>query len=490
MSLYARILLPCMLALAACSEQAPPALPDSHPSDKVPVTTSSDEARAAFLEGRERYEALHYADAATLFDRAIELDPDFALAHLMRATVTESAERFYESLGKAESSMQAASPGEQIIIRSFLAAAQNDIDTQYQKLKKLEVLYRHDERVHVRLGNFHIAQQQFDEAARHFLQAIEINQDFAPAWNMLGYAQRGGGDFDAAKQAFRRYIELVPDEPNPFDSYAELLMEAGDYDASIENYRRALAITPDFPPSHVGLIINYSLKGEHENAIAAAENLYLKARNMPERQMALIRLSGAHLHNRNQSAALGALDRLANLAIEQDNLPVLATARELAGDILLVAGNTDAALGQYKAALEIRRESPISRSAKSQAGRQFLFKATLAALQSGRADAAASYLDQYRVEARGGNAFEHRRILELEGYSALLAEDYELAVEKLASGNQMEPVVRYFSALACEGMGDYASAREHAEAAAFRNTLAISLPYFRPQALELLERLP
>ena len=479
-----------MLALAACGEPAPPALPDSGPTDKVPVTTSSDAARDAFLEGRDEYESLHYAEAARLFDEAIELDPDFALAHLMRATVTESAKQFYESLGKAEAAMAAASPGEQIIIRSFLAAAQNDIEGQHEKLKKLEVLYRHDERVHVRLGNFYVTQQQFADAVTHFLEAIEINEEFAPAWNMLGYAHRGSGDFESAKSAFRRYIELVPDEPNPFDSYAELLMEAGDYEASIENYRRALSIAPEFPPSHVGLIINYSLKGEHENAVAAAENLFRQARNMPERQIALIRLSGAHLHAGDRDAALSALDRLASLAIEKNNLPVLAAARELAGDILLVAGNTDAALGQYKAALEIRRESPISRSAKSQAGRQFLFKATLAALQSGRADDAASYLSQYRIEARGGNAFEQRRVLELEGYSALLAENYEMAVEKLASGNQMEPVVRYFSALACEGVGDYESARRHAEAAAFRNTLAISLPYFRPQALEMLDRLP
>lgn len=490
MSVPVRILLPCLLALAACSEPAPPALPDSSPADKVPITTSSEAAREAFIAGRYQYESLHYADAAALFDQAIELDPDFALAHLMRATVTESAEAFYDSLGRAEDAMAAASPGEQIIIRSFLAAAQNDVESQYEMLKKLEMLYRHDERVHMRLGNFYTATQQFPDAVEHFGHAIEINATYAPAWNMLGYAHRGAGDFEAAKQAFRRYIELVPNEPNPFDSYAELLMEAGDYDSSIENYRHALSLAPGFAASHVGLIVNYSLKGEHEKAIATAENFYRQASNMPEKQLALIRLSGAHLHARDREGAFAALDRLADLAIDENNLPVLAAARELAGDILLAAGEAGAALIQYQAALEIRRESPISRSAKSQARRQFLFKATLAALQSGRARDAASYLDQYRAEVRGGNAFDQRRLRELEGYSALLAEEFELAVDKLSSGNQMEPVVRYFAAVACEQMGDYVSAREHAEAAAFRNTLAVSLPYFRSQALAMLDRLP
>ncbi len=465
-------------------------MPVTDKGGKVPVTTSSEEAREVYLQGRDRFEALQYAEAAELFQQATELDPGFAMAHLMRATTTESARYFYESLGKAEAAMAAASPGEQMIIQSFLAAAQNDANAQYEQLKKLELLYRQDERVHMRLGNFHVRAQQFDEAVGHFEEALEIEDGFAPAWNMLGYAHRGNGDFESAKQAFQRYIELVPGEPNPFDSYAELLMEAGDYDASIENYRKALAISPDFPSSHVGLVINHSLKGEHESAVAAAENLFQRARNMPERQLALVRLAGAHLHARDREAALSAMDRLATLATDEENLPVLAAARELAGDILLVAGDTDAALGQYKTALEIRREAPISRSAKSQARRQFLFKATLAALQSGRGKDADNYLRQYRVEAQDGNPFEQRRILELEGYSALLAEDYNLAVEKLAEGNQMEPVVRYFSALACEGAGDLEAARYHAEAAAYRNTLAISLPYFRPQALELLERLP
>ena len=50
----------------------------------------------------------------------------------------------------------------------------------------------------------------------------------------------------------------------------------------------------------------------------------------------------------------------------------------------------------------------------------------------------------------------------------------------------MSPVVNYFLALAYHEAGDLAAARKHAHIAAFRNTLAPSLPYFRKQALAMI----
>jgi len=57
------------------------------PTGKIPVTTSSEEARKEFLAGRDLSEKLRITDSIAHFDKALSLDPNFALAELLRANV-------------------------------------------------------------------------------------------------------------------------------------------------------------------------------------------------------------------------------------------------------------------------------------------------------------------------------------------------------------------------------------------------------------------
>src|SRR5262245_18670848 len=67
-------------------------------SGKIPVTTSSEEARKEFLAGRDLSEKLRITDSISHFDKAISLDPNFALAELNRAQVSPTAKEFFDHL--------------------------------------------------------------------------------------------------------------------------------------------------------------------------------------------------------------------------------------------------------------------------------------------------------------------------------------------------------------------------------------------------------
>src|SRR5262249_17977872 len=58
---------------------------------KIPVTTTSDEARKEFLQGRSLAERLLGQESIQHFDKALSLDPDFALAELARANNSPTA---------------------------------------------------------------------------------------------------------------------------------------------------------------------------------------------------------------------------------------------------------------------------------------------------------------------------------------------------------------------------------------------------------------
>ena len=92
--------------VSACQQVEPNTATASSPSaatgnnGKIAVTTSSEEARKEFLAGRDLAEKLRITDSIAHFDKAISLDPNFALAELNRANVFADGERVFRTSEK------------------------------------------------------------------------------------------------------------------------------------------------------------------------------------------------------------------------------------------------------------------------------------------------------------------------------------------------------------------------------------------------------
>jgi len=495
-----RLLLLCFAAIAvtACGQQEQAATESvdegataemSRP-DKVPVTTSSDEARALYDEGLALADNLHFVEANAAFAKAVEADPGFAMAYYRMALSSQSAAKFFKAVGLAEDHIANASEGEQIYIRGLIAGAENDQAAQLEAIRSLMSMYPKDERTHVQLANYHNGQQNFPDAVKHFEHATSINPNFAFAWNALGYARRSNGDLGGAKDAFARYVEIIPNEANPYDSYAELLMEMGDYDESIANYRKALEFDPHFPSAFAGIAINESLKGNAEAAQAAAGEMMAAARTDAEKRRAMFQSVTAHLYAGNTEDAMAVAQQLFALAMEQGNPSAMGGISEYMGDIVVVTGDGAGALQHYETALEKRRQANLSEANKAQAERTYIFKAAIAAMVDGEHETFASRAAEYTeaAEARG-TAFERRRVHELAGYLASVNGDHEASVAELAQANQFDPIVLYWQAVANKNVGNDVQAHTLANQAAHRNTLSANLPLFRSAAVSLLEDL-
>ena len=76
---------------------------------KVPVTTSSAEALDSYLKGRDLSEKLRGQEARAHFDRAIELDADFAMAYLSGSVTQATGREFFEYLETAATKTDKAS---------------------------------------------------------------------------------------------------------------------------------------------------------------------------------------------------------------------------------------------------------------------------------------------------------------------------------------------------------------------------------------------
>ena len=457
---------------------------------KVPVTTSSEHARALYLEGRALFDDLHFLEAREKFGEAIAADPEFAMAYLMLANTAQTAAQFFSAVGSAEEYMSNASDGEQFFIRALIAAAENDQAAQLAELEGALAAYPDDERVHMAIGNFFNGQQDFANAVLHFEHATSINPEFATAFNSLGYAYRGSDNLESAKAAFARYVELIPDEANPYDSYAELLMEMGQYEESIRNYRKALEINPNFQSAYAGISVSESLRGNARAAQEVAAQMLSAARTPGEKQNAMFRSITAHLISGDFDDALAAAHEMFALAEADENHAAMGGAKDYTGDILLKMGDGKKALEYYESALAHRRMADINDANKEQAARNYLFKAALAAMVDDDQEAAAERTEKYVAAAAAkGTAFERRRVHELQGFFAMFNEDNETAAAEFAQANQLNPVVLYWSAVVNRDLGNTEKAIALADRAAYRNTLSANLPFFRNEALQLLDEL-
>ena len=76
-------------AAPAVASEAKAATPPA--AAKIPVTTSSAEAKAEFLQGRDMVEKLLITDSVQHFQKAVSLDPTFAWAELNLALSVPTA---------------------------------------------------------------------------------------------------------------------------------------------------------------------------------------------------------------------------------------------------------------------------------------------------------------------------------------------------------------------------------------------------------------
>jgi serine/threonine protein kinase/Flp pilus assembly protein TadD len=164
--------------------------------------TENPQAYDFYLRGRSytRRENLDYA--LQMFEQAIQLDPNFALAHAGIATLCGLNYEIRDQNPKwVERGLAACDRA---------TALAPDLP---------EVLVAH--------ARIFYAQRKYDEAAMLAQRAIERKPDCEGSWNILGRAYFAGGRFEEAAAIAERAIEANGDDYNTYIPYDQALLRLG-----------------------------------------------------------------------------------------------------------------------------------------------------------------------------------------------------------------------------------------------------------------------
>ena len=453
---------------------------------KIPITTSSEEARRLYLQGRDLAEKLRATDARRLYKDAVAKDPGFALGHLGLANTAGTNKEFVDAVTKAASLAAGASEGERLMIGALEAGLKGDPAGTVTRYKELVTLFPNDERALTLLGNTYFGRQEYDNAIAQYTKATAINPSFSQPYNQLGYAYRFVEKFAEAETAFKKYVELIPGDPNPYDSYAELLMKMGRFDESIKMYEKALSIDKNFVASYVGIGNDHLAAGRTDQARAAFAKLASVARNTGERRQAHFWTAASYVHEGATDKALAEVKAGSALAEAEGDAGSISGDLVLMGDILREAGRFDEALARYADAVAMADKAQLPPETKEATRRNHLFEeARVAAVRSDVAAARTKTAAYEKAIAGKNRPFETLNRHELLGLIALAEKKYPAAAQELAQANQQDPRILYLTAVALREAGDRSKAAAMAAKAAKFNGLAFNYAYVKAKAAKI-----
>ena len=240
--------------------------------DRKKVTTSSDEAYRAYLEAEELRNKLYTKEALHAFERAVELDPNFAMATAKMAWLYNEFGRKDEYLVAREkvfTLLDDIKDIEKIRIQIGFAEADGNWGDSEKYISMLMEKFPESLEAHNMLAHRLWGRNEVDSSITEFWKVLDIDPGHALAYNMLGYLYYFRGEYDRALEYINEYSTIARDQANPHDSHGEILLWLGRYDEALRQFQIADSIKPDlfFVIGHMGQV--YWAKGMFRDAIGA-----------------------------------------------------------------------------------------------------------------------------------------------------------------------------------------------------------------------------
>ncbi|HET7291928.1 MAG TPA: protein kinase, partial [Vicinamibacteria bacterium] len=179
------------------------------------ATTSSLEALRAFSQG-EQARLTGDFESVPFYERALELDPNFALAYARLGTVYNNlgeSERSITHLTKAFERRDRVSEHERFYIEQhYYQSVPGDLDRNIRTLETWKQTYPRDSSPYINLaGVYNVALPHFDRAIELATEAMRLEPNGHWPYDQLAAAHLGLNRFDEAKAVAEKAVALKVD---------------------------------------------------------------------------------------------------------------------------------------------------------------------------------------------------------------------------------------------------------------------------------------
>jgi adenylate cyclase len=252
--------------------------------------TQNMEAYEAYLRGRRHFYQFNDAEwkkACKEFSRAIDLDPDYALAY---AGLADCYSLIYMYTDSSVSNRQQAETNSRLALQLAPDVAQvhasrglalshskreDGAESAFKRAIELDpMLYD----AYYYYGRHALAKGKYEQAAELFEKAAQLRPDDYQAVNLLTQVYRTLGRKEDRAAATRRTLELIkkrlqttPDDIRALCLGAGCAIDAGQPELGLEWLERARAGSPDDPVTYYNIACAYAGLGEIDKALECLE---------------------------------------------------------------------------------------------------------------------------------------------------------------------------------------------------------------------------
>jgi tetratricopeptide (TPR) repeat protein len=216
------------------------------------ITTRSAEAFTHYYEGVKHWASSRNSEALESFKKAVDIDPQFAMAHFFLAGRYRSQllhPQAKEHLAKALSLSSHLTDREKYFVEAEalkygLSGDKKNVFIRLEEsYKKILELYPDDWLANYEMGNIYIEKQEWEKAREFFLKNKQNKVDFVRNYTGLGKTYKSEGLYDDAIETYKYYIESFSDSPSIRDDLAHAYLCIGQLDVALEEENKAHAQT-------------------------------------------------------------------------------------------------------------------------------------------------------------------------------------------------------------------------------------------------------
>ena len=282
--------------------------------DLKDVTTSSMEAYREYAAGVEQNQRARYLDALPHFEKAVSIDPQFALAYVKMAVGAANMGRSNERDRYAERALALVdrlTPRERYYIEGYYYSSRLEtIGRAIAAYSKVIELYPDHSASRNNLALMYMRIDQYDKAIEQFEILRERGFEFPGAAGNLAEAYVAANRPDEAVKAMREFVSRYPSVEAAHTNAGEIDLGLNRLDEAEASFKRALQLRPDLPPALANLGSIHLLRDHFADARAVGQQL-LKGATPNIHLIGYVQLAYADLLQGKTASASRLMDRAA-----------------------------------------------------------------------------------------------------------------------------------------------------------------------------------
>jgi serine/threonine protein kinase/tetratricopeptide (TPR) repeat protein len=238
------------------------------------VTTASLDAYKLYTEGMQHHVRLQEREALPFFEKAIQADPDFAMAMAKLSVVHSNlgdTEKGREYASRALGHAERLPPQERYYIEGRYYSLDPTSLDRAVKAYQAAVDHAPDElAARNNLAQLLISLRRYPEAIVHLEELRRRGHTFAGTYGSLAEAYLAEGRTEQAEAVLQDYVGRNPEQAAGHSYLAALLMMRGRYDEAEQAFARARQLDPGSQETELGRFSLAVLRGRWDEAQKSA----------------------------------------------------------------------------------------------------------------------------------------------------------------------------------------------------------------------------